>query len=149
MLDSLIDYEQDVHTTGQPGFIRYYPDTDPLRQRLPEVAQAAVALAGRIPDGAHHLMTLIGAVAFHTSAPSARSAIAQPICTAIQRQLRPLIWPTMAVMHGWRLANRIHDRRRGIPRGQAGGGRDPQAPPSDTFAQYRTPAVPGRVRATR
>jgi hypothetical protein len=56
-------------------------------------------------------MTLVGVVAFYTSAPTATSIFANPITTHIQKELQPLVMPTLAGMRAWRLAKRIrvHD----------------------------------------
>jgi hypothetical protein len=51
-------------------------------------------------------MTLVGVVAYYLSAPTAGSAFARPVTRRIRSELQPLIAPTLAVMHGWRLAKR-------------------------------------------
>jgi tetraprenyl-beta-curcumene synthase len=106
MLDSIIDYERDMKTTGQPGYTRYYQDTDELLKGLTNAARQAMILARATPDAAHHVMTLTGVVAFYTSAPTATSPFAATATTHIQRELRPLITPTLAVMRTWRAAKR-------------------------------------------
>jgi tetraprenyl-beta-curcumene synthase len=106
MLDSIIDYERDMKTTGQPGYTRYYQDTDELLQGLADAARQTMTRARTTPNAAHHVMTLTGVVAFYTSAPTATSPFAAAITAHIQRELQPLITPTLAVMRAWRTAKR-------------------------------------------
>ena len=112
MLDSVIDYERDMSATGQPGYTRYYQDTDELLLGLTDATRRAMALACATRDAAHHVMTLTGVVAFYTSAPTATSPFAAAATTHIQHELRPLITPTLLVMRAWRAAKRA---RRAIP----------------------------------
>jgi tetraprenyl-beta-curcumene synthase len=112
ILDSLIDYEQDMRA-GRPGYIQYYGDRGVLCGRLASVIDDAMDRAGRAPHGAHHVMTLVGVVAYYTSAPSAQSAFAGPVTESVERRLRPLITPTLAVMRTWRAAKRLGSDRQG------------------------------------
>jgi tetraprenyl-beta-curcumene synthase len=111
LLDSLIDYEQDVRSMGQPGYIRYYEDRDSLAQGLRSVIHRAMARSRDTPNGAHHLMTLVGVVAYYSSAPTASSEFARPVTEQIRRELRPIITPTLAVMRAWRIAKRARATR--------------------------------------
>jgi hypothetical protein len=106
MLDSVVDYEHDV-STGNLGYIRYYEDREVLAQRLAGVARHAVTQAHIAPNAAHHVMTLVGVVAYYTSAPTANSELARPVVARIHRELQPLITPTLAIMRAWRLAKRM------------------------------------------
>jgi tetraprenyl-beta-curcumene synthase len=109
MLDSLVDYEQDVQAGAQAqGYIRYYKDLDLLAHRLTGVARHAVAQAHDSPNGPHHVMTLAGVVAYYSSAPAASGEPARAITTRMRRELRPIVAPTLAVMRVWRLAKRLH-----------------------------------------
>jgi tetraprenyl-beta-curcumene synthase len=114
MLDALIDYERDVREHGEPGFISDYEDRDVLLQRLPHAARTAVAIAPDLPHGEHHVMTLVGAVAFYTSAPTAHSDVARHVTERIQSELQPLVWPTLVVMRSWRLAKRMRGQRHAV-----------------------------------
>ncbi len=116
ILDSLVDYEQDTKA-GRPAFIHYYEDPTVLAGRLASVIVTAVRQARAAPSGAHHVMTLVGVVAYYASAPTARSELALPVTDRITRQLRPLITPTLAVMRAWRVAKRLRlSRARESPR---------------------------------
>jgi hypothetical protein len=106
VLDSLIDYERDLESTGVPGYTRYFEDPALIAPTLAKVAKQAVDRARCARNSAHHIMTLVGTVAFYASAPSAESEFAQPIVASIKRELQPLITPTLAVMRTWRLAKR-------------------------------------------
>jgi tetraprenyl-beta-curcumene synthase len=106
MLDSLIDHEHDLRRTGEPGYTRYYGNHEVLMRALTEAVRHAMTQAESTPNGAHHVMTLVGVVALYTSAPTARTEHAQPITENIQRELRPVITPTLTVLRTWRLAKR-------------------------------------------
>ena len=101
ILDSVIDYEQD-RRRGQPGYVRHYDGPEALLERLQSVLSQALADTRRAPHAPHHIMTLVGVVAYYTSAPTARSEFARPLTRQINRQLRPLIGPTLAMMRTWR-----------------------------------------------
>jgi tetraprenyl-beta-curcumene synthase len=106
LLDCLVDYEQDMSDTGKPGYIRYYKDQDALSLGLKTVMHRAAARTRDAPNGTYHLMSLVGVVAYYLSAPTASSEFAQPITEQTYRELRPLIWPTLAIMRAWRSAQR-------------------------------------------
>ncbi|HXM87639.1 MAG TPA: DUF2600 family protein [Solirubrobacteraceae bacterium] len=106
MLDSVVDYEQDA-ADGTLAYIKHYDDRAELGERLASVTREAARRARDAPASAHHLMTLTGVVAYYTSAPSASSELAWTVTSRVQRELRPLITPTLAVMRGWRLAKRL------------------------------------------
>lgn len=116
MLDSLIDYEHDVHT-GRPWYLQHYEDRDLLAHQLTTVARHAATQTRTLPNSAHHTMTLVGVVAYYTSAPAADSELARPVVTHIHRELQPLIKPTLAVMRTWRIAKRLRQRWGHEPRG--------------------------------
>jgi len=105
MLDSLVDYERDL-TTGDPWLVKLYGEPELLGAHLANVAERAVAQTRRLPHSAHHLMTLLGVVAYYTSAPEAQSRRVSPIVKRLHSELRPMILPTLAVMRAWRLAKR-------------------------------------------
>jgi tetraprenyl-beta-curcumene synthase len=111
ILDSVVDYEQDLNS-GRPGYVQYYDDRSVLAERLESVIGDAVSHARRAPHGAHHVMNLVGVVAYYTSSPAANSDFARPVTARIMRQLRPLIAPTLAVMRAWRTAKRLRRRWR-------------------------------------
>ncbi len=106
LLDGLVDYEQDMRSTGQPGYIRYYEDHPTLVEALRSVIHRARRGALRIPNSTYHLMTLVGVVSYYISAPSASSDFARDITGQIHRDLKPLITPTLTIMRTWRIAKR-------------------------------------------
>jgi hypothetical protein len=109
MLDSIIDYEHDLDT-GRPWYLQRYEDRSLLAYQLTHVARDAARQASTLPNPAHHIMTLVGVVAYYTSASSHSDEFVQPLITHIQRELQPLITPTLAVMRAWRIAKRLHSR---------------------------------------
>jgi len=109
MLDSLVDYRRDVRS-GEPWLAELYGGPVPLGERLSAVARRAVAETQRIPHRAHHTMTLLGVVAYYTSVPEADSELARSPFARLHRELRPVILPTLGVMHAWRLAKRLRAR---------------------------------------
>jgi tetraprenyl-beta-curcumene synthase len=126
LLDGLIDHEHDhaeqagdAKTNGAGpreslaslGYLGFYHDRDELTETLTDAAQRAAAQAGALPGGAHHVMTLVGVVAYYTSAPGARGELAAPIVERLQEELTPLIFPALQIMRLWRLAKRVRSRR--------------------------------------
>ena len=109
MLDSLIDYQRDI-ATGDPWLIDLYRCPQALGGQLVEVAHHAVAQVRELPHSGHHLMTLVGVVAYYTSAPEATSELAGPPIAELHAQLGPTLWPTLAVMRNWRRAKLARDR---------------------------------------
>lgn len=119
LLDSLVDHSRDMDC-GEPGFVRLYGGGDELAATLIRGAARAADQANTAKDGAHHVMTLVGVVAYYTSHPGARTTLGRPVAERLQAQLRPLITPTLAVMRSWRLAKRAHRRwRTDHPSGEA------------------------------
>ncbi|HXC45251.1 MAG TPA: DUF2600 family protein [Solirubrobacteraceae bacterium] len=105
MLDSLVDHEHDIQV-GQVGYLRYYPDHDLLARDLDGAARRVVQCASSLPNGAHHIMTLVGVGAYYISAPTANGDFAGPVTRQVRRELAPLITPTLGIMHVWRGAKR-------------------------------------------
>lgn len=108
VLDSLIDHERDLRA-GDPWLVRLYGDPSALGATLPDVAERAVEQVRLLPDNAHHLMTLSGVVAYYSSAPEARRGGARRSVRELHRELRPIIFPTLAVMRIWRLAKKTRN----------------------------------------
>jgi tetraprenyl-beta-curcumene synthase len=104
LLDGLVDYDQDMHHLGHPGYIRYYEDSHALTQALRRVIHRAATSARRAPNDAHHLMTLVGVAAYYLSATTASNERVRQATEPIRHELRPLITPTLALMSGWRQA---------------------------------------------
>jgi tetraprenyl-beta-curcumene synthase len=111
LLDSLVDEERDARA-GQRGYVSFYEDRELLALTLADVARRADGEVRALRGGAHHAMLLVGVVAFYTSAPGAADPLAAPIARRLHAELGPLILPTLAVMHAWRLAKRISTRKR-------------------------------------
>jgi len=118
LLDGLVDYERDQSQEGpdQPGYLSLYEDRQELSDVLAHGAHRAARQAWELPDGAHHVMTLTGVVAYYSSAPGARGELAAPIVKRLHRQLAPLISPTLWLMRSWRLAKRLRAGNRRAPR---------------------------------
>ena len=120
MLDSLIDYDKDM-LASEPGFIRFYEDRELLASNLAAIGRQAVVQTAGLRNEAHHVMTFAGVVAYYTSAPEAQGGVARSICLRLQRELRPLIYPTLAVMRAWRFGKQAHRRLRRIGIGGVAG----------------------------
>jgi tetraprenyl-beta-curcumene synthase len=110
MLDSLVDIQEDI-AAGQLGYLHYYGDPDVFAERLANLARDAVARARALPNGAHHIMTLVGVGAYYASAPAANSELAWPLTAPVRTELQPLITPTLALMRAWRQAKRLRKWR--------------------------------------
>jgi tetraprenyl-beta-curcumene synthase len=107
MFDSLIDHDVDT-ATGELGYARFYESPEAMASALLGVAEDATRKALRLRHAAHHVMTLVGVVAYYASAPTAANAFARPVTAHLCRELRPLIAPTLALMRTWRLAKQAH-----------------------------------------
>ncbi len=119
ILDSLIDSSQD-RRSSQVGYATLYESSEALVVGLSQIARAAIGHARAAPHSAHHVMTLIGVLAYYGSAPSAAHPPARAAIAPTVRQLRPLIGPTLAVMRTWRLAKRLARRRSQAPTASRG-----------------------------
>ncbi len=119
ILDSLIDSSRDTRA-GHAGFITLYESSEALASGLQHVAGTAIDHARSAPHTAHHVMTLVGVLAYYGSAASACDAHARRAIEPTARQLRPLIGPTLAVMRAWRLTKRIARRRGQAPTASRG-----------------------------
>jgi len=119
ILDSLVDRELDTRS-GRVGYVELYDSSDELAAQLSEVAATAIDRARKAPNTAHHVMTLVGIVAYYSSAPTATGPFARNATAPIRLQLRGLIGPTLALMHIWRQAKRVAQRRGQAPTASRG-----------------------------
>jgi len=110
LLDSLIDAEADA-VTGSHAYLAYYDDDADLTERLGLLAREAVAAVAELPRATHHLVTLVGAVAFYLSAPGADGERVVRLTAPVVDELRPLLDSTLAIFAVWRGAKRRHERR--------------------------------------
>jgi len=119
ILDSLIDSTRDARS-GQAGYVALYESSEALSSGLRQATRTAIEHAQAAQHAAHHVMTLVGVLAYYGSAPTASDEPARRAIEATARQLRPLIGPTLAVMRTWRLAKRIARRRAQAPTASRG-----------------------------
>ncbi|HST32801.1 MAG TPA: DUF2600 family protein [Solirubrobacteraceae bacterium] len=112
LLDGLVDSEEDAPAEGTErlGYVSVYEDPDELTRVLREGATRAVRQARRLPNGAHHVMLLVGVVGYYGSARGANRAAMQPVLAGLRAELWPLLPPTLAVMHAWRAVRRLRSR---------------------------------------
>lgn len=101
MLDSLVDDEHDA-TTNSHRYIAYYPTPHAAGCRIIEIAQRARDTTRRLPDAAHHAITVAGIAAFYLSSVNARHGIARQIAPTIIDALKPTILPALAALTLWR-----------------------------------------------
>ncbi len=106
MLDGVIDYEQDS-ASGEAWYVRHYDSRAALADRIAVVVRDARRQAQTLPNAAHHTMTLVGVVAYYTSAREATQGIAAPLTRRVHDELGALMAPTLAVMRAWRGAKRL------------------------------------------
>ncbi len=112
LLDGLADVARDERSgESELGYLRYFSDRDALGRELLRVTRRAINEADSVPHGAHHLMTLAGVVAYYTSSLSASESSSRAIVAPVQRELQPLIAPTLAFMRTWRFAKRLREQR--------------------------------------
>jgi tetraprenyl-beta-curcumene synthase len=105
-LDHLVDHESDV-LTGEESYLYLYPSRQDLASQIVLVTRRVLERVREIPNGPHHAMILSGVVAYYTSQPGAMGKFARPVTTHVRDQLRPLITPTLATLHVWRVAKRL------------------------------------------
>ena len=130
MLDSVIDYEHDS-AIGEAWYMSHYDSHAALADRVVAVVGDARRQAQRLPNAAHHEMTLVGVVTYYTSAPEARRGSAAPLTRRVNEELGPLMAPTLAVMRAWRAAKtlrRVLAPKRPTAHPAGAGVDDPTAP---------------------
>lgn len=103
LLDGLVDHVRDTRA-GELSYAGLYDDRAQLARSLAHCAQVASARSLELPDGAHHLMMLAGAIAYWTSAPGADNELAGPLLARLRGELRMLVLPPLLVMRAWRAA---------------------------------------------
>jgi tetraprenyl-beta-curcumene synthase len=109
-LDHLVDHERDA-LTGDESYLYLYSSRQDLARQIALVTRRVLERVRTIPNGPHHAMILSGVIAYYTSQPGAMGEFARPVTMHIRDQLRPLITPTLATMHAWRVAKRLMPRR--------------------------------------
>jgi tetraprenyl-beta-curcumene synthase len=108
-LDHLVDHERD-NLTGAESYLSLYESREVFARQTAAVAASVLRHTRTLPNSAHHAMILAGVVAYYTSQPSAMGNFARPATELIRQELRPLITPTLATMHLWRMAKRAQQR---------------------------------------
>lgn len=108
LLDGLVDHDQDKAHDGLdgPGYLSLFEDQDELPDVLGQAARRAATQARGLPNGAHHVMILVGVVGYYGSAPGAQNALARPLVARVRQELAPLVSPMLAVVRAWRSARR-------------------------------------------
>jgi tetraprenyl-beta-curcumene synthase len=104
LLDGLVDYEQDISAMGHAGYVRYYENDHELLKALENLIHRATEEIADLPHASHHLMTLLGVIAYYISAPTAFDGFSRPVVQELNQTLKPLITPPLALMRAWRLA---------------------------------------------
>jgi len=112
MLDSAIDYERDSRC-GEAWYVGHYDSPAALADRVVAVSREATRQAQTLPDAAHHTMTLVGVVAYYTSAPQARRGSTAALARRVHAELGPVLTPTLAVMRAWRGAKTLRRALKG------------------------------------
>lgn len=110
MLDSLLDEEADL-AVGARSWRSRYRDEHEMARALAHAAATAKACALRAPDGAHHLLTIGGIVAYYASARPPGLRRGDPLARALSAELGTTLAAPMLVMRLWRLAKTIRHSR--------------------------------------
>jgi hypothetical protein len=108
MLDSVID-RRPGSFAYELGYERLYPSLAQMGQRLAATVCDARERARCVPNGAHHLVTLAGVVAYYASAPQARDPHARAVLTPVRAELGTALAAPLALMRAWRLAKRVRN----------------------------------------
>jgi tetraprenyl-beta-curcumene synthase len=109
-LDHLVDHESDA-LTREESYLYLYSGRQDLARQIALVTRRVLERVRGVPNGPHHAMILSGVVAYYTSQPGAMGEFARPVTTHVRDQLRPLITPTLATLHVWRVAKLLAHRR--------------------------------------
>jgi tetraprenyl-beta-curcumene synthase len=105
-LDHLVDHERDT-LTGEESYLYLYSSREIFARQIALVTRRVLDRVRTIPNGPHHAMILSGVVAYYTSQPGAMGEFARPVTVHVRDQLRPLITPTLATLHVWRVTKRL------------------------------------------
>jgi hypothetical protein len=111
LLDGLVDHAHDS-SAGESSYFSLYDNDDLLAQALARVAERALRQAQALQNGAHHVITLTGAVAYYASTPGANSDLARPVMAQLTEALGPLVSPPLLMTRTWRAAKRTRLRWR-------------------------------------
>jgi tetraprenyl-beta-curcumene synthase len=114
LLDGVVDHDEDSTRAGVRAYIDLYENHDSLTESLLRSAREAAVATRALRDSAHHAMILVGVVAYYTSSPGAEGKFARPIVEQLQRQMTPLMSPTLRLVRAWRMTRRARDWR--LPR---------------------------------
>lgn len=109
-LDHLVDHEHDT-LTGEESYLYLYSSREEFARQVALVTRRVLDRMRMTPNGPHHAMILSGVVAYYTSKPAAMGEFARPVTVHVRDQLRPLITPTLATLHAWRIAKHLMPRR--------------------------------------
>lgn len=109
LLDGLVDYEQDIQQMGHRGYIRFYDD-EALELAIIQVVRQASRQALNTHNPGHHLVTLSGIVAYHSTTPAARNDLATGKLLRASKELGVLGAPTRAIVTAWRYAEQANSR---------------------------------------
>ncbi len=104
-LDSVIDRAGDL-SSGAPMHVSLYEDPSSLADALIAVAEDAIDRSRGVPDQDHHLMTLVGVIAYYLSAP-----VEDPFAITVRERMTAGLSGALAgplrVMAIWRGAKRL------------------------------------------
>jgi tetraprenyl-beta-curcumene synthase len=109
MLDSLVDRNHDI-ATGELNYVDLYGSGEQMCAQLAHIARDGTSKIQTLPHAPHHLVTLVGIIAYYTSALSPRSTFPPSTTKPIRDEFKPLMGPTLAVLRGWRLAKHLRAR---------------------------------------
>jgi tetraprenyl-beta-curcumene synthase len=111
MLDSILDQDPDL-ATGELNYLRLYESPAAMSIRLALIARDAKRRAQTLPQGSHHVVTLLGIAAYYCSAIDKLGADTRGLTKPLRGELGPRFTLTLAIMRAWRLAKDIHARPR-------------------------------------
>lgn len=117
-LDSVIDRERDLGA-GDASHAKRYRSASELSEALVSVCRLVLQRAGKVPNAAHHIVTLTGVLAYYLSSPKARDPYAEAVADGLRKPLSPLLGPPTLVLRCWRLGKALSRRSFGIARRRA------------------------------
>ena len=114
LLDGLVDHHLDSDAS-ELSYICLYEDPQLLAETLTCAAREASRKSVELRNGAHHVTTLAGAIAYGASSPGARGDLARPVLSRLRSELPPFVFPPLLLMRTWRAGKWAHTHWRGSP----------------------------------
>lgn len=129
LLDSLVDYEQDI-ASGNFSFVSHYADRDAIRRGVIRAATNSLAATQTLPHRHTHAMIVCGVAAYYATGAT-EGTLGAEIAPPLLAALEPLVKPIALALRAQRRLQRT-----------------PPAPDAGAAARQGGPAGPARTGAS-